>query len=247
MIPKLKNTSNTISERFKLQVNTSEQQKDYNALMFCVDIVNDWVEQTKQAGSALSEIKEHKYYRHWFPTFKAFCQEFWNMSYDSANNLIKYSRVARVLENKKEYKLLEQLEKSSQTVAKEIPAKATEEQVATIVNKATEGGNKKPTQTSIKEAKIEVMGTQKNFNYGVYIVKAGKYYKIGVTQHIDKRLKQIQTYNYKKVTLVKFSEFSGSSAFKLEKWLHDEYSHLRVRGEWFKLSKDDIKSIKDIL
>lgn len=65
----------------------------------------------------------------------------------------------------------------------------------------------------------------------IYFVGDGRdNVKIGMTNDINKRFKQLQTCNPDRLSLIGFIE-DGCPA--LEKLLHDKFSHLHVRGEWY--------------
>lgn len=67
----------------------------------------------------------------------------------------------------------------------------------------------------------------------VYLIQSleDSYYKIGVSKHPQKRIKELQTGNSSELRLVEMyqSEFANS----IEKTLQRRYSHLRKEGEWF--------------
>jgi hypothetical protein len=69
--------------------------------------------------------------------------------------------------------------------------------------------------------------------------------KIGKSKDINQRLETIQSYcpyELQKI-IVKETELCDY----VEKILHHEFKHKHLRGEWFKLSKEDIDSIKELL
>ena len=67
----------------------------------------------------------------------------------------------------------------------------------------------------------------------VYLIQSleNSYYKIGISKHPKKRIKELQTGNSSELKLVDFypSEFAN----QIEKTLQRRYSHLRKEGEWF--------------
>ena len=79
----------------------------------------------------------------------------------------------------------------------------------------------------------------------VYFIKLGqtKYYKIGYTKNLEKRLEQLQNASPYDVILI--AAFQSSNALKLEHQLHGKYSSNRVRGEWFKFNKEEATVIED--
>lgn len=68
-----------------------------------------------------------------------------------------------------------------------------------------------------------------------------KNYKIGVTNNLDKRIKNIRTGNPYKVEYI-YTEIN-KEAYKIEKWLHSQFSINRLEGEWF--SGITIKEIRN--
>lgn len=84
----------------------------------------------------------------------------------------------------------------------------------------------------------------------VYLLRStgdyDSYYKIGITRskNIEKRIKQIQTGNHNKVTCVNY--FQSKHFSKIEKTLHNYYSHLRKEGEWFELDLSHEANFKKI-
>ncbi|NOQ31799.1 MAG: hypothetical protein GQ570_11815 [Helicobacteraceae bacterium] len=77
----------------------------------------------------------------------------------------------------------------------------------------------------------------------LYLITDGEYTKIGVTvDNATNRLSQCQTGNPKKLWID--FEIILKHARKAEKNLHKIYKDSQLIGEWFKLTDDDIKSIK---
>lgn len=72
----------------------------------------------------------------------------------------------------------------------------------------------------------------------LYIIKAGDFYKIGVTSSLESRLKTIQTGNPNKVELIK--SFYIYNYNEMERILHNRFDKLRQVGEWFDLSQSDL-------
>lgn len=59
-------------------------------------------------------------------------------------------------------------------------------------------------------------------------------YKIGVSKHPKKRVKQLQTGNSSELKLVE--AYQSELAYQIEKSLQRRYSHLKKEGEWFDMS-----------
>jgi hypothetical protein len=63
------------------------------------------------------------------------------------------------------------------------------------------------------------------------VVRAADAIKIGKTNNVEKRIKQIQTGNANKVILVRMYETEKVSL--VEQALHDKFRRFKLRGEWF--------------
>ncbi len=79
----------------------------------------------------------------------------------------------------------------------------------------------------------------------IYLIKSLNegVYKIGVSKSPNKRLKQIQTGNPAPVEILYLYE--TENAYKIEKALHNRYSHFNTHGEWFELSIKEEMSFID--
>jgi len=79
----------------------------------------------------------------------------------------------------------------------------------------------------------------------VYIIKCQNtnFYKIGVSDNIEGRLKNLQTANPRELILV--SGFICKEPFKLERIIHNEYEDKRKKGEWFEIY--DISKLEEFM
>lgn len=79
----------------------------------------------------------------------------------------------------------------------------------------------------------------------VYIIQLGDtdIYKIGISIDPDKRLKQLQSKSPIPLNLL-WTNF-GHDYKSIEKFIHYWFKDKRVRGEWFKLSSEDILYITE--
>jgi hypothetical protein len=70
----------------------------------------------------------------------------------------------------------------------------------------------------------------------VYLIQSLEdgYYKIGVSKHPNKRIKELNTGNASKLKLV--DTYQSKFAEKIERTLQRRYTHLRKEGEWFDMS-----------
>lgn len=65
----------------------------------------------------------------------------------------------------------------------------------------------------------------------VYLMKAGEFYKIGVSKTPKKRVTRMQTGCPRKIKII--YEFEVQDAYKMEFELHRLYQSKRTHGEWF--------------
>jgi hypothetical protein len=80
----------------------------------------------------------------------------------------------------------------------------------------------------------------------VYFVTDGEFVKIGIAKLFAKRLSGLQTGSSRELKPLCVCIFDNFIlAQKYEKLLHDYFFEKRVRGEWFKINENDIKSAKD--
>lgn len=70
----------------------------------------------------------------------------------------------------------------------------------------------------------------------IYLIQSleNSYYKIGVSKHPQKRVKEHQTGNPSPTKLIEV--YPSDLAYVIEKALHRRYSYARKEGEWFDLS-----------
>ena len=83
--------------------------------------------------------------------------------------------------------------------------------------------------------------TKNTFGY-VYLIKSATgYFKIGSSQSVQSRIRQLQCGNPEPLTLV--HQYASANAQQEERALHSEFAHRRVRNEWFALIDTDVASI----
>ena len=70
----------------------------------------------------------------------------------------------------------------------------------------------------------------------LYLLKNEDKYKIGLSKHPHKRVKQLQTGNGKKIKLIEM--FESKYPTILEKSFHNIYQLNRMVGEWFELPRE---------
>ena len=64
------------------------------------------------------------------------------------------------------------------------------------------------------------------------------FYKIGITNNINKRIKQLS--NGSPLGVEKIAEFQSNDAKKTESLIHDKLNEQRRNGEWFELTKEQL-------
>ena len=69
----------------------------------------------------------------------------------------------------------------------------------------------------------------------IYLIRGNDgRYKIGISKHPNKRIKELQTGNSDKLVII--DSYESPNAHKIESALHRFYSYYRKEGEWFDLS-----------
>ncbi len=86
-----------------------------------------------------------------------------------------------------------------------------------------------------KGRKVSVIGY-------VYLIKFGDFFKLGRSNDIDRRFREIKTKLPEEGELIHVIETDDPEG--IEAYWHNRFKEERTRGEWFKLSNDDVKSFK---
>lgn len=73
----------------------------------------------------------------------------------------------------------------------------------------------------------------------VYLIKSGDYYKIGVANDVLSRINELQIGN--PIELGLMHALKVPDPYGVEKSLHNMYSTLRHRGEWFILNEEHVE------
>jgi hypothetical protein len=69
----------------------------------------------------------------------------------------------------------------------------------------------------------------------VYLIRSNDgRYKIGIAKNPKRRICQLQTGNSDQLKLIE--TYQSENASKIERGLHNHYSHGKMVGEWFELS-----------
>jgi len=84
----------------------------------------------------------------------------------------------------------------------------------------------------------------------VYVIRAGyTHYKIGVSENVTKRLRQLQTGNPERLKVIHIQGFPDISIARIiEKHLHRMLKDYRLNGEWFEiLTQSELDSVIDTM
>ena len=79
----------------------------------------------------------------------------------------------------------------------------------------------------------------------IYLIQSQEdgYYKIGVSKHPNKRIKQLNTGNSSELKLIE--SYKTDLAHQIERALQRRFSHMRKEGEWFEMSvNEEVNFIK---
>lgn len=76
----------------------------------------------------------------------------------------------------------------------------------------------------------------------VYLLRAGEYFKIGWAKTLEKRIQEIQSCSPERLELI--HTLPTRDPLTTEAQWHHRFSGKRVRGEWFKLTPEDIAEFR---
>ncbi len=82
----------------------------------------------------------------------------------------------------------------------------------------------------------------KEISGSVYIIKSGKYYKIGRTNATGRRRYEIELQLPEKAKLI--HEIKTDDPVGIEKYWHDRFDKFHANGEWFSLTLEEVNAFK---
>jgi hypothetical protein len=97
------------------------------------------------------------------------------------------------------------------------------------------------TEDSAAEESDSEDSDKESFGY-VYLIKAGKHYKIGKANAVNRRFSQLRIQLPDRAELV--HQITTDDPFGIEAYWHTRFSDKRLNGEWFTLNQQDIKAFR---
>ena len=95
-------------------------------------------------------------------------------------------------------------------------------------------------QTQTKEALNGCKNTVE-CDKSLYVVSGGDKCKIGISENVQQRVKQLQAHSPKEISVDSYSLVANAG--DVEEYLHSKYSEYNTHGEWFDLPPDEKKEL----
>ena len=96
-----------------------------------------------------------------------------------------------------------------------------------------------PTESAPQEQALAVGLMSEGF---VYLLRSGEHYKVGRSENIERRIREVRTALPDAVVLVHSIRTDVPSG--IEAYWHRRFATKRANGEWFRLSVDDVRTFK---
>lgn len=112
----------------------------------------------------------------------------------------------------------------------------------TFVREHDEFADLMPLLPELEESEDEVPAIAARSSGWVYLLKSGDYYKIGRSDRIEQRVKEIAVAMPERVELV--HAINTDDAPGIEAYWHRRFETKRASGEWFRLSVADVRAFK---
>lgn len=75
----------------------------------------------------------------------------------------------------------------------------------------------------------------------IYVIGTLEKQKIGFSKNVERRLSTLQTGNSDLLRLHHAVDVPDDQARHVENTIHKEYSYLRIKGEWFRMSPEQAR------
>lgn len=98
-----------------------------------------------------------------------------------------------------------------------------------------------PVSAEVEESFGAELGMSTADGY-VYLLKSGDHYKIGRSDDIERRVKEVRTQMPESLVLTHTIRTDDPSG--IERYWHERFQNQRANGEWFKLSRAEVLAFK---